>query len=351
MMRAGVRATVGEMTTMSSDSARFDGSRAVALRGVTKTFGETTAVDGLDLEIPRGALYGFIGPNGAGKTTSIRMIMAILFPDTGELEVLGRGSAFEARDRIGYLPEERGVYRKMKVGAYLRFIARLKGMPDRGLSGRIGECLERIELPGVESKRCEELSKGMREKIQFIAAIIHAPDLLILDEPFSGLDPVSSRVLRELVVAEHERGATILFSTHVMPQAEEICDHVVMIHRGRKVLDDPIARIQSQFDPRAILFEPLDPGADVGPAVGGIAGAEQCLRTDSGYEMRLREGTDPSRAISELAAALPVARVALKRPSLEDVFVSLVRDSGRAVEDEQSLRAELTGEPALETGA
>src|SRR3990167_11437313 len=166
---------------------------AIDLRGVTKTFGALTAVENLDLAIPRGALYGFIGPNSAGKTTSIRMIMSILFPDSGELRVLGHSSALEAKDRIGYLPEERGVYRKMKVAAYLAHIARLKGMPERGLAQRVRALIERIGLEGVEGKRCEELSKGMSQKIQFVAAIIHEPDLLILDEPFSGLDPVSMR--------------------------------------------------------------------------------------------------------------------------------------------------------------
>ena len=225
---------------------------AIDLRGVTKTFGSMKAVDRLDLVIPRGGLYGFIGPNGAGKTTSIRMIMSILLPDSGELRVLGRGSALEAKDRIGYLPEERGVYRKMKVGAYLALIARLKGMADRGLAARVSELVARVGLAGVESKRCEELSKGMLQKIQIVAAIIHEPDLLILDEPFSGLDPISTRMLRELILTEHRRGATILFSTHVMTQAEEICEHVVMIHRGRKVLDEPLGAIRRQFNPRAI---------------------------------------------------------------------------------------------------
>ena len=216
---------------------------AIELRGVTKTFGSFKAVDALDLTIPRGALYGFIGPNGAGKTTTIRMIMSILFPDSGEVRVLGLQSALDAKDRIGYLPEERGLYRKMKVAAYLSYIARLKGVPEKGLQQKVSTALERIGLTGVESKRCEELSKGMSQKIQIVAATIHEPDLLILDEPFSGLDPVSTRLLREQIQAEHKRGATVLFSTHVMPQAEEICDHVVMVHRGQKVLDDPVSTI------------------------------------------------------------------------------------------------------------
>jgi ABC-2 type transport system ATP-binding protein len=315
---------------------------AVYLSGVTKTFGDTTAVEALDLTIPRGALYGFIGPNGAGKTTSIRLIMSILFADSGELRVLGQKSALEAKDRIGYLPEERGVYRKMKIGAYLSYIARLKGVTDRDLAGRIRKLVERVGLFGVENKRCEDLSKGMLQKIQFVAAIIHEPDLLILDEPFSGLDPISMRLLRDLVVAEHRRGATILFSTHVMPQAEEICDHVVMIHRGRKVLDDPVGAIRRRYDPRAIVFEPLHMGADVA-RVRALPEVESLSNVDGGYEVLLRVGSDPGGAIERLTAAVPVARVELKRPRLEDIFVQIVNEGRGSTKADESLRAELQG--------
>jgi ABC-2 type transport system ATP-binding protein len=317
---------------------------AIDLRGVRKTFGPMVAVEGLDLTIPQGALYGFIGPNGAGKTTSIRMIMSILMPDTGELRVLGRRSALEAKDRIGYLPEERGTYRKMKVGAYLTYIARLKGVAEQGLAARVTELVARVGLPGVESKKCEELSKGMLQKIQFVAAIIHSPDLLILDEPFSGLDPVSSRMLRELILAEHARGATILFSTHVMPHAEDLCDHVVMIHRGRKVLDEPVAAIRRNYVPRAIRFEPLAADASVA-AVRALPDVERCEPLDGGYEVLLREGSDAGRAVQHIAGALPVARIELKRQRLEDVFVQLVAASG-GLADVGELHAELGGKAA-----
>src|SRR3954469_13082305 len=173
---------------------------AIRLKSVNKTFGATKAVTDLDVVIPRGALYGFIGPNGAGKTTTLRMIMAILFPDSGELSVLGHASALEAKNRIGYLPEERGVYRKMRVGPFLTFMARLKGVPEAEIAGRIRKALARVGLADAERKRCEELSKGTQQKTQFTAAILPQPDLLILDEPFSGLDPVSSRSLREMVL-------------------------------------------------------------------------------------------------------------------------------------------------------
>jgi len=296
---------------------------AVLLKSVNKTFGTTKAVTGLDLAIPRGALYGFIGPNGAGKTTTIRMIMAILFPDSGELSVLGHPSALEAKSRIGYLPEERGIYRKMRVGPFLTFMARLKGVPESEIAGRIKKGLARVGLADAERKRCEELSKGTQQKIQFIAAIIHQPDLLILDEPFSGLDPVSSISLREMVIEEHDRGATILFSTHVMPHAEQLCDHVVMIHKGQKVLDERVADIQRRYDPRVIEFDPLDPLADLSP-LSGIPEVEQVVRTDRGCNVLLRVGASAPSVIPRLAIAVPPARIEIARPTLEEVFVKLV---------------------------
>jgi ABC-2 type transport system ATP-binding protein len=296
---------------------------AIRLQKVCKTFGPTHAVTDMDLAIPRGALYGFIGPNGAGKTTTIRMIMSILFPDSGDLSVLGHASALEAKNRIGYLPEERGVYRKMRVGPFLTFMARLKGVPEAEISGRIRKGLERVGLADAERKRCEDLSKGTQQKIQFLAAIVHHPDLLILDEPFSGLDPVSARSLREMVLEEHARGATILFSTHVMPHAEELCNHVVMINKGMKVLDDPVADIQRRYDPRVIEFDPLDPHADLSP-LSGIPEVERVVRTDRGCNVVLRPGSSAPSVIPRLAIAVPPARIEIARPTLEDVFVKLV---------------------------
>jgi ABC-2 type transport system ATP-binding protein len=312
---------------------------AILLKGITKTFGETTAVRELDVVVPRGGLYGFIGPNGAGKTTSIRMIMSILFPDSGELSVLGHSSAREAKDRIGYLPEERGVYRKMRVGAFLTYMGRLKGLPDAGLPDRVKRCLARVGLEGTDRKRCDELSKGMQQKVQFLAAIIHEPDLLILDEPFSGLDPVSARQLRDLVLEEHGRGATVLFSTHVMQQAEEICHHVVMIHRGRKVLDERLATIRGRYDPRRIRFDPLDM-SDPAPALSALAEVERVTRVDGSYEILLVERTDPAAAIRRIVGTVAPARIEFSRPKLEDVFIQLVSD-GQMAAAEQRVGADL----------
>ena len=314
---------------------------AVSLRQVRKTFGATTAVDDLELHVPRGALYGFIGPSGAGKTTCIRLIMSILFPDSGELSVLGRRSALEAKDRIGYLPEERGVYRKMKVGAFLSYLGQLKGVSPEDAGPRATQLLDRLGLKDIAKKKCEDLSKGMLQRVQFVGAIINQPDLIILDEPFGGLDPVSVRLLKAQIAQEHRRGATILFSTHVMAHAEEMCQHIVMIHKGRKVLDEPMAGLRRQYDARTVRFEPLAAGADLLP-LARLPGVERMERSEDGCELRLAAGTDPAGLMREMTALVPPARVELARVRLEDVFVRLVSE-GVSSEDERTLRANLQG--------
>ena len=298
---------------------------AIMMRGVRKTFGKKVAVEGMDLVVPRGSLIGLIGPNGAGKTTSIRMVMSILFPDSGGLSVLGKRSAVESKDRIGYLPEERGVYRKMKVGAFLRHMARLKGMETAGIGRKVSDWLEKVGLGDTAKKKCEELSKGMQQKVQFIASVIHEPELLILDEPFSGLDPVNMRLLRDLISEQHDRGATVVFSTHVMSQAEQVCEKIAMIHNGAKVLDGTLSEIKAQAETRAVLFEPVDP-RDLSPvdAVSGYGEVEGVQKTERGFEVDLREGTDPVGVMRRIAAEQPVARVELKRPTLEDIFIGIV---------------------------
>jgi len=314
---------------------------ALALRNVHKTFGATVAVEGMDLVVPRGALYGVIGPNGAGKTTCIRMIMSILFPDSGELSVLGHRSALEAKDRIGYLPEERGVYRKMKVGAFLIYMGELKGLAAEDAAARVPRLLQEVGLPGVESKRCEDLSKGMLQRVQFLAAVIHQPDLLILDEPFSGQDPVSVRILREHILKEHRRGATVLLSTHVMAHAEEMCQHVVMIHQGRKVLDEAMAALRRQFDPRTIHFEPLDENATAS-SLSAVGGVERVETLHGSYRITLLPGTDPAAMMSRLASAVAPARIELARLTLEDVFVRIVAEGSHGKAASDALRASVT---------
>ncbi len=297
---------------------------AIELKGVTKRFREKLAVDNLDLVVPQGSVCGFLGPNGAGKTTTIRMVMSILFPNEGEISVLGKKSAVESKDRIGYLPEERGVYRKMKVGEFLMFMSKLKGADPAGLKGRIEKELERIGLTGVWKKRNEELSKGMQQKVQFLATIMHQPELIILDEPFSGLDPVNVRLVRELINELHREGRTIIFSTHVLHSAEQICDRVFLINNGEKVLDGSVEEIRAQFDPRTIVVEAVNTTIDNDQlrTVPGVHSLRQ--NTDNTVEVTLASGADPQAAMSAIAQTGTMRRIEIRRATLEDVFVHLV---------------------------
>ena len=218
---------------------------AVELEGVTKRFGHHTAVDRLDLAVPEGTVYGFIGPNGSGKTTTLRMILRILYPESGRITVLGRDHSSAADDRVGYLPEERGLYKRMRIRDLLAYYARLKGF--RNCRAEVDRWLERFELAAWGSQKAEALSKGMAQKVQFISAVVARPKLLVLDEPFTGLDPVNMEVLKDAVLALHHTGTTVIFSTHDMDIAERMCDTIFMICRGKKVLDGTLEAIQAQY--------------------------------------------------------------------------------------------------------
>jgi ABC-2 type transport system ATP-binding protein len=321
---------------------------ALEIDGIRKSFGGKVAIEALDLAIPQGATYGLIGPSGAGKTTTIRMIMSILFPDRGRISVLGKGSALEAKDRIGYLPEERGSYRKMTASAFLSYIGCLKGRTRAQSGARADRLLGRLGLGDISGKKCEDLSKGMLQRVQFVAAVINEPDLLILDEPFSGLDPLSVRLLKDVIAEEHQRGATIIFSTHVMAHAEELCQQIVMIHEGRKVLDEPTAGLRRQYDTRHILLEPLEADANL-LALRAVAGVENVRLNDQGCEIRLAVGTDPAAAIRAIAAVVAPARIELARIRLEDVFIRLVSKSSAPGAALDALRTHLQG--LSQTGA
>ena len=303
----------------------------IRLRGVEKSFGSVQAVQQLSLEVPRGCLIGFLGPNGAGKSTTIRMIMSIIYPDHGSIDVLG-STALAAKDRIGYLPEERGLYRKMRVAEYLRYIGRLKGMQRRDAIAAAASWLDRMELHGVDRKKCEELSKGMQQKVQFIASIIHEPDLLILDEPFSGLDPVNAELLNSVIHDLHQQGRTIIFSTHVLHQAEQLCQRIMLIDRGRLILDDTMEGIQRTFDPRTIEVDPL-PGHAPPEQLEGVL--ERTTTDNGGIELHLDDDVDPHRIMQRIIDAGPVRSIRLRRPTLDDVFVMLVRDRLHETEYDQ----------------
>lgn len=228
---------------------------AVRLSGVTKSFAAHTAVSDFDLEIPRGTIVGLLGPNGSGKTTMIRMIMAILLPDRGSVELLGGPPDMARRARVGYLPEERGVYPKMKVLEQLVFLGELRGLARKQAQGRAGQWLERLGLGGWSGKKVQDLSKGMQQKVQFIGTVLHDPELLILDEPFSGLDPINQDVLESIVREERARGKTILFSTHLMEQAERLCERVCLISKSRKVLDGDLKELKRRERSGAVAVE------------------------------------------------------------------------------------------------
>ncbi|MEO1008413.1 MAG: ATP-binding cassette domain-containing protein [Planctomycetota bacterium] len=318
-------------------------TNAISMRHIRKTFGPKVAVEGLDLAIREGAMVGMIGPNGAGKSTTIRMIMSILFPDSGELQVLGRKSALESKDRIGYLPEERGVYRKMKVRGFLKYVGKLKGVREPELGQRVQHWLDRVGLADAADKKCEELSKGMQQKVQFIAAVLHEPELLILDEPFSGLDPVNLRLLQDLMTEQHRAGRTVVLCTHVMFQAEQMCDEIVMIHDGRKVLDASMAEIRAQHEPNAVVFEPVN-GSNAEAAARAIPGVQAVTQTREGWMAYTDPEALPAHdAVRAIAAAIDVRSVAAKRVTLEDVFVEIV--AGGDAEDRDEIRQRLH-EPA-----
>lgn len=308
-------------------------THAIQIDSVSKRFGDKIAVDDLHLSVPRGAMYGVIGPNGAGKSTSLRMILSILFPDSGHIRVLGADSALKAKDRIGYLPEERGVYKKMKVTDFLVHMGILKGLKRVDARIRSAQWLERVALADVGRKRCEELSKGMQQKIQFIAAVLHEPELLILDEPFSGLDPVNMRLLKELVEAQHAAGTTILFSTHVMFQAEQMCDHIVMLHNGRKVLDDTLAEIRARNPVRAVRFAPLSADAPVIERLSGLPGITGVSPVDGQFRVDLAEDVDLTAVVNAITQRVTPLRLELMQPSLEDVFIGIATGGSGSLVD------------------
>jgi len=306
---------------------------AIVLDEVTKRFGGIAAVDKLSLSVPSGSIYGFIGPNGSGKTTTLRMIMHILLPDEGTIEVLGSRDTGAARDQVSYLPEERGLYKKMTVRRLLRYYGRLKGRSLAEVDAAIAEWMPRMDLPGVLDRQIETLSKGMAQKVQFIAAVISKPSLLILDEPFSGLDPVNAQVLKDAVLEMRSRGATVVFSTHDMGTAEKMCDRIFMIFRGRKVLDGSLNQIQEEYGADTVRVRTAG-GAGV---LSGIPEVDSV--NDFGQLQEVRLKGDPQAFLKRLSARSDVYRFEVTRPSLQDIFVRIARPQ----EQEQADRRQETG--------
>ena len=292
---------------------------AIRLADVTKRFNGVAAVDHLTLAVPRGSIYGFIGPNGSGKTTTLRMIMNILLPDEGRIEVLDSSSSVAARDRVSYLPEERGLYKKMPVRRLLRYYGQLKGRSVAQLDPQINEWMTRMGMQGWDDRKIESLSKGMSQKVQFVAAVVCQPELLILDEPFSGLDPVNAESLKDAVLEMRRRGTTVVFSTHDMATAERMCDRIFMIFRGKKVLDGTLHDIQAQYGFDTVRLRTTAGAA----ALAGLPGVDAV--NDYGQLQEVRLSCDAQRFLQQLASRTPVHHFEITRPSLHDIFVRIAR--------------------------
>jgi ABC-2 type transport system ATP-binding protein len=304
---------------------------ALELRQVSKSFGQFHAVRELSMSVPRGAVYGFLGPNGAGKTTSLRMILGMLLPDSGELSVLGSPSAMAVRDRVGYLPEEKGLYRNMTASAVIAYFATLKGLSAAGARARARELLGRYGLGDFADKKVETLSKGMGQKVQVLASIAHDPELVLFDEPFSGLDPVNQEVLEEVLEDLKARGATILFSTHVMAHAERLCDRLLVLGGGRRLFEGTPSEARALL-PVVVTLETSGnpPIPEALPGVRGSVG-----EGPGRWRLELEPGASASALLEAcFERSLRLRRFEVREPDLHEVFVHLVGPAAR----EASLR-------------
>jgi ABC-2 type transport system ATP-binding protein len=310
-------------------------SLAVDINGAVKRYAGHVAVRDLSLQVPTGSVYGLLGPNGAGKTTTIRMILNIIAPDQGTVQLLGQpNTASAVLDRVGYLPEERGLYKKMQVRRLLKFLGALKGVSSRDAERRIDLWMERLSLRSPEKDwglaKVDELSRGMQQKVQFIGALLHEPELVVLDEPFSGLDPINAQALKDTVVELKREGRTVIFSTHLMDSAERLCDAVCIIARGEKVLDGPIEEVRAQHGGTHVA---LSLGGGSGNGVGAVLNDPRLVaRLDDSnrfFEIEVATGADPQLLLRRLLeAGASIQRFELVRPSLHQIFLQKVGATG-----------------------
>ncbi|MBT3243813.1 MAG: ATP-binding cassette domain-containing protein [Bacteroidetes bacterium] len=291
----------------------------IELEKITKTYGTHKAVDDLSLHVPKGSIYGFIGPNGSGKTTTIRMIMNILYPDNGNIRLFGQELIGSRLDGVGYLPEERGLYKKMKVKELIKFHGELKGVKD--LDQKADGWLKKFDLSKWADKKVETLSKGMSQKVQFIVTIIDEPDLIILDEPFSGLDPVNAEIIKEVILKLRDKGSTIIFSTHDMSVAEKMCDFIFMIYKGKKVLDGTLSSIQEKFGQDTLRVQ-TELGVSALEAINGI---EKVNDFGQIQEVRMSPETNSQDVLMAIMEKTKVLKFELTSPSLNDIFIRIAR--------------------------
>ncbi len=295
------------------------------LDAVRKSYGDFRAVDGVSLTVEPGSICGLLGPNGAGKTTSIRMIMDIIAPDAGEVRFFGRPRQRDDLLRVGYLPEERGLYRKMTVTDHLVFLGRLHGAKKRRMVPAIEEWLDKVELSEWAGKKVEELSKGMQQKIQLVGTVLHKPDLLVLDEPFSGLDPINQGLFKDLLAEYRRDGRAVLFSTHIMEQADKLCDRICLISRGRVVLAGELKAIKRRFGGnsyRLVASGNLD-------RLAAVPGVARAIAHDDGARLLLEDDASGAEVLPRLLEAVTVHEFRSEEPELEEIFIQAVGDSER----------------------
>lgn len=291
------------------------------LQNIRKAYNGKVAVDDLSLSVPKGAIYGIIGPNGAGKTTTIRMIMDIIAPDSGSILIEGNKPGNDFKNYVGYLPEERGLYKKMKLEEVITFFGELKGVSRKEILPEIDPWLKKMSLHEYRLRNVEELSKGMQQKLQFITTMIHKPKLIILDELFSGLDPINIELIKDILLAEKRRGTTILFSTHVMEQAEKLCDFICLINKGQKVLDGSLTDIKARFGSDAIQVDMEGDGA----FAREIPGVESVTEFNNYIELKLKDNADTQAILKQLADKVYIRRFEIVEPSLYNIFISVAK--------------------------
>ena len=311
----------------SSDAERIVAMNALEINSITKRFGDFYAVKDLSFSIPSATIYGLLGPNGAGKTTTIRMVMNIIIPDQGSIKVLDKTIDEEMKEKIGYLPEDRGLYPKRKVGELLLFLAELKGLSGQKARAQIDHWLERFDLIDWKLKKVEELSRGMQQKVQFIATVVHSPELIILDEPFSGLDPVNTKLLKDIMLEMKTDGKTIIFSTHRMEQVEMVCDNICLINRAEMVLEGNLNQIKQQYGKNTIL---LDYEGDA----GFIKNFDEVSKIDDYgkyMEIKIKEQADPQLLLNRVVGQIRVNKFEVREPTLNAIFIEKV-----GVQDEEN---------------
>ncbi|MBN1372112.1 MAG: ATP-binding cassette domain-containing protein [Anaerolineaceae bacterium] len=292
----------------------------VELSHVTKSFGSLKAVDDVSLSVQPGEFFGLLGPNGAGKTTSIRILLDIFKPESGSVSILGGPMTEDKKNRIGYMPEERGLYQDIPLERALTYLASLKGLSSTEIHNRLGGYLERFDLASSRKKKVKELSKGMQQKAQIISTIIHQPKLLIIDEPFSGLDPVNTQMVKDLLLDLHRQGATIIMSTHQMHQVEELCDRILLIDHGKVMLYGPLAEIRKRFSGHALLVRTPAPL----PPIPGVAGIE---KANGGYRLTMDPDATPQAVLKHMVAQdIQIEQFEIAAPTLDEIFIRVVTE-------------------------